>query len=597
MEVLGPMSERMATLVSVNVGMPRDVEWQGRTVHTGIWKQAVDGPCRVRRLNLDGDGQGDLAGHGGEQRAVYVYQLDSYRHWREQLQRDDFVFGQFGENFTVDGLGDDEVCIGDRYRIGSALFEVTQPRVTCYRVGIRMNEPRMPALLVGHGRPGFYLRVLEEGAVRGGDEIIKVATGPEQMTVESVNALLYLDGHHDPELLGRALRIPALSPGWQGSLRALLDEQAGGAPGGGNAGLTATGPPPAWPGFRPLRVSSKRSETTSVVSLELDADDGRPLARALPGQFVTLRLEPGSGPPPLVRSYSLSGSPDGARYRISVKVEPHGAAGRYLRDAVEVGDRIDVAAPRGRFTLDDGARPVALVSAGVGVTPVLAMLHALSSGRTAREVWWFQGARNGAEHPFADEANGLLASLPRARSRVWYSRPDPTDRVGVDYDEVGHITADAIAATGVPIESEFYVCGPPAFMDQLRAGFDALGVSPARLHTEVFGAEGRITPGVVGQTTRPPHPPEGRQGTGPLVSFVRTGFNVRWDDAFTSILELAEACDVPVRWSCRTGVCHTCETGLLDGTVAYDPQPLEPPGAGNVLVCCSRPGSNLAVDL
>jgi len=591
------MSERVATLVSVNVGMPRDVEWQGRTVHTGIWKQPVEGPCRVRRLNLEGDGQGDLAGHGGEQRAVYVYQLGSYRHWREQLQRDDFVFGQFGENFTVDGLGDDEVCIGDRYRIGSALFEVTQPRVTCYRLGIRMNEPRMPALLVGHGRPGFYFRVLEEGAVQGGDEVIKVATGPDQMTVESVNALLYLDGHHDPELLRRALRVPALSPGWQGSFRALLDEQVRGAPGGGNAGLTATGPPPEWAGFRPLRVAGKGSETTSVVSLELDADDGRPLARALPGQFVTLRLEPGGGAPPLVRSYSLSGPPDGARYRISVKVEPHGAAGRHLRDAVEIGDRLEVAAPRGRFTLDDGAGPVALVSAGVGVTPVLAMLHALSAGRATREVWWFHGARNGTEHAFAHEVSALLASLPRARRHVWYSRPDPNDRVGVDHDEVGHITADAIAATGVPTESEFYLCGPPAFMDALRAGIDALGVSPARVHTEVFGAEGSITPGVVAQAARPAHPPGGRTGTGPLVSFVRTGLNVRWDDAFTSILELAETCDVPVRWSCRTGVCHTCETGLLDGTVAYDPEPLEPPGAGNVLVCCSRPGSDLAVDL
>ncbi len=236
------MSERVATLVSVNVGMPRDVEWHGRTVHTGIWKQAVEGPCRVGRLNLDGDGQGDLAGHGGEIRAVYVYQLGSYRHWREQLGRDDFVFGQFGENFTVEGLGDDEVCIGDRYRIGSALFEVTQPRVTCYRVGLRMDEPRMPALLTGHGRPGFYFRVLEEGAVQAGDEVLEVAAGPEQMTVESVNALLYLDGHHDPELLRRALRIPALSPGWQGSFRALLDDQAEGASGGGNAGLTATAP-------------------------------------------------------------------------------------------------------------------------------------------------------------------------------------------------------------------------------------------------------------------------------------------------------------------------------------------------------------------
>ena len=591
------MQERVATLVSVNVGMPRDVEWQGRTVHTGIWKQAVEGPCRVRRLNLEGDGQGDLAGHGGEQRAVYVYQLDSYRHWREHLGRDDFVFGQFGENFTVDGLGDDEVCIGDRYRIGSALFEVTQPRVTCYRVGLRMDEPRMPALLTGHGRPGFYFRVLEEGEVRAGDEIVAVAPGPERMSVESVNALLYLEGHHDPEQLRRAVRIPALSPGWQGSFRALLDDQAQGASGGGNAGLTATAPPPGWSGFRPLRVAAKCSETTSVVSLELDADDGAPLAHALPGQFITLRLEPGGDRPPLVRSYSLSGPPDGVRYRISVKVEPHGAAGRLLRDAVEVGDRIDVAAPRGRFTLDDGARPVALVSAGVGVTPVLAMLHALSAGRATREVWWLHGARNGTEHAFAQEAASLLSSLPRARRRVWFSRPDPSDRLGVDHHEVGHITADAIAATGVPTDSGFYLCGPPAFMDALRAGIDALGVSPDRVHTEVFGAEGTITPGVVARAPRPAHPPDGRTGTGPLVSFVRTGLSVRWDDAFTNILELAEACDVPVRWSCRTGVCHTCETGLLDGMVAYDPEPLEPPGADNVLVCCSRPGSDLAVDL
>ena len=145
----------MARLLSVNVGLPRDIEWNGRTVHTGIWKDPVLGRCRVGRLNLEGDRQGDLAGHGGEQRAVFVYQIESYRYWQEQLKRTDFVHGQFGENFTLEGLPDDTVCIGDRYRIGSALFEVTQPRVTCYRVGIRMNEPRMPALLTSSGRPGF----------------------------------------------------------------------------------------------------------------------------------------------------------------------------------------------------------------------------------------------------------------------------------------------------------------------------------------------------------------------------------------------------------------------------------------------------------
>jgi MOSC domain-containing protein YiiM len=139
------------------------VSWHGRTVHTGVWKAPVDGPVMVRRLNIDGDGQGDLGGHGGVHRAVFVYQLGSYNHWQRFLDRDDFTHGQFGENFTVDGLPDDEVCVGDRFRIGGALFEVSQPRVTCYRVGLRMDDPRIPALLVEHHRPGFYLRVLEEG--------------------------------------------------------------------------------------------------------------------------------------------------------------------------------------------------------------------------------------------------------------------------------------------------------------------------------------------------------------------------------------------------------------------------------------------------
>ena len=203
-----------ARLLSVNVGLPRDVAWQGKTVRTAVWKEAVRGPRVVRRLNVDGDGQGDLAGHGGEHRAVFVYQMDSYRYWQSELGRNDFVYGQFGENFTVEGLSDREVCIGDRYRIGGALFEVTQPRVTCYRVGIRMNEPQMAALLVARGRPGFYLRVLEEGEVEAGDEIVQVGAGPERMTISEIDALLYLPGRSRSQL-ERALRIPALSAGWR----------------------------------------------------------------------------------------------------------------------------------------------------------------------------------------------------------------------------------------------------------------------------------------------------------------------------------------------------------------------------------------------
>ncbi|MGV8965772.1 MAG: MOSC domain-containing protein [Cellulomonas sp.] len=591
------MSEQNARLVSVNVGMPRAVAWRGRTVLTGIWKEPVQGPRQVRRTNVEGDGQGDRVGHGGEQRAVYVYQLDSYGYWRDQLHRDDLDFGQFGENFTVDGLSDDDVCIGDQFRIGSAVFEVTQPRVTCYRVGIRMNEPRMAALLTGHGRPGFYFRVREEGAVRAGDEIVKIADGAGGMTVAAINALLYVDRHPDPVLLDRAVQIPALSPGWRDSFGALLAQQRSGGLGGGNAGLTALGPPPAWPGFRTLRVVARRAESASVLSLALEADDGAPLSTPLPGQFVVLKLEPGHGAPPLVRSYSLSGPPGRTRFRVAVKVEPHGAAGQYLRTTVDVGDQIKVAAPRGQFTLDGGERPVVLVSAGVGVTPVLAMLHALHDRRSTREIWWLHGTRNGAEHAFAEEVRSLLAALPHARARIWYSRPDLEDHLGTAFDELGHLTPEAVAATGAPMDGEFYLCGPAPFMDAMRAGLDDLGAPTARVHSETFGARSAITPGIVSTPLRAPHQPDGVPGTGPVVSFVRTGLNVRWGDAFTSILELAEACDVPVQWSCRTGVCHTCETGLLEGEVAYAPDPLEPPGAGNLLVCCSQPSGDLTVDL
>src|SRR5262249_35644147 len=222
----------MAQLLSVNVGLPRDIAWKGRTVHTAIWKNPVSGRRRVGRLNIEGDGQGDLAGHGGEQRAVFVYQIESYRYWQKQLKRTDFVHGQFGENLTVEGLPDDAVCIGDRFQIGSAVFEVSQPRVTCYRVGIRMNEPRIPALLTSSGRPGFYLRVLEEGEIGAGDEIVKVGQAEERMTVAEINALLY-SPHHPHDYLERALRIKALSPGWRRSFQALLQ----GAGSTGNAGL------------------------------------------------------------------------------------------------------------------------------------------------------------------------------------------------------------------------------------------------------------------------------------------------------------------------------------------------------------------------
>ncbi|MGA3301414.1 MAG: MOSC domain-containing protein, partial [Candidatus Acidiferrales bacterium] len=392
-----------AKLVSLNVGLPRDVAWRGKTVRTGIWKNPVQSRLMVRRLNIDGDGQGDLGGHGGPNRPVFVYQLDSYRYWERELSRSDFSYGQFGENFTIEGWPDDEVCIGDRFRIGGALFEVSQPRVTCYRVGIRMDEPRMAALLVAQHRPGFYFRVLEEGEVGAGDEIIKVADGAERMSVAEIDGALYLRGHTRDQL-ERALRIPALSAGWKESFQALLEQEDTAGAAAGNAGLApSSGPPPAWAGFRPLRVSRIEKESSTVKSFSLMPADDRPLVAALPGQFIILRIKPNADGPPVLRNYSLSDLPSDDHYRVSVKLEENGAASTYLHRHVGVGDVLDVAAPRGAFTLGPDGKKVVLISAGVGATPVLAMLHALAGEASPREIWWLYGARNRDDHPFAEE--------------------------------------------------------------------------------------------------------------------------------------------------------------------------------------------------
>jgi ferredoxin-NADP reductase/MOSC domain-containing protein YiiM len=572
----------VATLLSVNVGRPRDVTWQGRLVHTGIWKEPVSGPVMARRLNLDGDGQGDLAGHGGEQRAVMVYQADSYDHWRGALGRSDLTFGIFGENFTVDGLADDEVCIGDRYRIGDAEFEVSQPRTTCYRVGIRLNEPQMAALLVSHRRPGFYFRVVREGLVRAGDAIVKVADGPEQISVASTDALLYLpDG--DVATARRLLHIPALSPGWQGSFRDLVAQ----------ADNPRSGPAePAWAGFRQLRVAGMVHETELVTSVYLEQLDGRALPTPRPGQYVTLRL-PDAGDPVPVRSYSLS-SFTKTSYRISVKRESQGVASGYIATRLAVGDDVDVAAPRGEFVLGEDDGPVVLLSAGIGVTPVLAMLEGLAAQQSERRVWWLHTTNEPATHSFADEVRGLVNVLPAATSRVFYTAvQDGRSEVGVIH---GRLDGAALAELTLPPNAVAYVCGPARFMEAMTVALGDLGLAPDHIHTEMFGSLSAINPGVVSAERASPHAPA-RTGSGPMVTFARADVSTAFDEELASLLELAEACDVPTRWSCRTGVCHTCATPLLSGAVTYSPKPLTDPAPGEVLLCCSRPESAVVLDL
>ncbi len=522
---------------------------------------------------------------------------NSYRHWASYLGRSDLVAGIFGENLTVEGLADDEVCIGDRFRIGGAVVEVSQPRDTCYRVGIRLNNPEIPALLVAHRRPGFYFRVIREGEIGAGDRIEKLMDGPERMTVAAIDALLY-SAEHPLEALRRAVRIPALSLDWQGSMQALLAAaEAGGTTGNAGLGLGASAPL-AWRGFRPAVVVASVEESADVRSFELAAEDGSPLPSALPGQYIMVRIRPRPDAPAVTRNYSLCGPPGTHTYRIGVKNE-HGLASGFLHQSVRTGSRLEISAPRGSFTLAVGATPAVFVSAGVGITPMLAMLHgaAAANATPSRPVWWLHSARDRAHHPFAKEADDLLVALRASHRCVTYSRAAPGDRLGQDFDRAGHLSLELLQELGIPREADFYLCGPPRFLDDFQKGLAAWGIPWPRVHVEVFGPASPLTPGIASVAAALPHRPDGPAGCGPMVTFLRSGLAVPWDPRFGNLLGLAEACAVPVRWACRSGVCHNCESGLIEGELAYAPEPLDPPAEGNALICCSTPRSAVGLDL
>lgn len=294
---------------------------------------------------------------------------------------------------------------------------------------------------------------------------------------------------------------------------------------------------------------------------------------------------------------------------MSVKHDPNGAASSFLHNQVHAGDVLEGSAPRGTFTLRPGDAPVVLASAGIGATPVLAMLHSLASTGSTREVWWLYGARNGTQHPFAKESRKLLKGLARGQSYIVYSQPDAEDQIGLDYDSAGHLDVPLLDRLGVARNADFYLCGPSSFLRSFTAGLRQWGADSTRIHTEIFGPEEPVTPGIepgiapgiargtAPATRLPAHPPAGTPGLGPKISFVRSGLTVPWDSRFSSLLELAEACDVPVKWSCRTGVCHTCECALIGGAVNYQRDPLTPPAQGNLLICCSEPRSDIEIDL
>ena len=576
-------------VISINVSLPKEVDWHGKKITTSIFKTPVEGRRHVGKLNIEGDGQSDLQAHGGEHRAVYIYQKDSYDYWKKELGREDLHYGQFGENLTVEGLPDSEVCIGDRFQVGTVIFEVTQPRVTCYKVGFSTGVPEMPALLVRHKRPGFYCRVIREGDMETGDEIIQLSNGKGAMTIVEVDGLLYSNAH-PVDRLRQALDIEALSAGWRGSLRALYDAAVSGTA-SGNAGLAPPAMLAAWQGFLPFTVTKIVGESEGVRSFELSPADGRCLPEFVAGQHIVVKI-PGPGGAPVIRMYSLCGPVNPTSYRIGVKTEPNGVGSDYMHHHLQAGDRLEISAPRGVFTLTPNTRPLILLGAGIGITPLLAMLYAVAAHRNDREVWWIYTTQDKGHYPFREEVQQISGSLVNYRGQISFTRPRAGEIPGRDFDTSGRLTTEKLKQLNLPGDGDYYLCGPPAFMVGVSTVLKSLGIPESAIKQESFG---NLALAVDGK--KPPHVPEGSPGEGPLVRFAKSGIGFKWHPRFVSLLEAAEACDVPVSWACRVGVCHRCETTLFSGEVNYLSAPLDQPTGGNVLICCSAPRTDVQLDL
>lgn len=554
-------------LASLNVSLPREVVDGARTVSTGIFKSPVRRRLALGRLNLEGDGQADLVAHGGVNRAVYVYSLVHYRQWRAELARDDLAPGSFGENFTVEGLTDTEVLIGDRYRVGSALVEVSQPRNPCFKLGLRLGDPQLPQRLVAASRPGFYLRVIEEGEVGTGDDLDLVERDDTSLSVALINDLYWKPGG-DRDLLRRGADLAALSPGWRDGLRDVLERPA-----------PVPAPSAAWTGFRPFVVTRIVAETAAVRSLYLAPGDGNPLPAHLPGQAVAVRVPVPGASGAVLRSYTVSQAARPATLRITVKRQ--GLASTFLHDGVHTGDTLELAAPRGSFTPQaDGSRPLALVSAGLGITPMVAMLDALTERGSDRPTWFIHGARNTAELALVAEVADLARAHPNVHTHLALSAPRPGDRC----ESVGRVDAALVARLLRDPDLDAFVCGPTSFTTSLLEGLATWGVPTAQLHHESFGGPpAAVTPLA--------------PGTGPRIQFARSAVTAAYNDAAPSLLQFAEGLGLTPPYGCRTGICQSCAVPVLDGEVDYSYPPLATPPAGQALLCCSTPRTPLVLDL
>ena len=524
--------------------------------------------------------------------AVYAYPVEHYPFWENELGRSDFPFGEFGENLTIDGVSEEAVRVGDILRVGGALLQVTQPRIPCYKLALRMGEGMdFPRRFQESGRVGFYLRVLEEGEIGADDDIERVDTDAHSVSIaEFIH--IYLHETHEPESLKRVLASRDLGDAWRIYLEKMLEK------------AVPVPSPSGWSGYRTFVVDRKIPESETITSFYLVPEDGQALPPFRPGQFLTFRLEIPGQSMPITRTYTISDCPNSQYYRLSIKREAApanrpdvapGLSSNYFHNDIEPGAKLCVKAPRGEFWLDPADdTPVVLLSGGVGVTPMISMLNTIVAAGSQRPVWFVHGTRNGREHALGAHLRRLATEHDNVHLHFRYSRPGPGDVEGRDFDDVGHVNVELLKRLLPPAAYDFYLCGPTPFMRSLYNGLLDWGVAEGRIHYEFFGPVAALKEGAEKTQNRITSDDNSSEFD---VVFERSGMTVAWEPGIDSILELAEAHGLRPDYSCRSGICHTCMCKLVAGQVEYFVEPADLPDPGCVLICCSKPKSDVIVEL
>jgi uncharacterized protein len=572
---------RAAHVVAVSVARPRWQEMYGRRVFSSIVREPSTAPIRFQPGGVEGH---ETAVHTEE---VFCFFAEHYDMWSQRLGVERAAWGNchWGENLMLAGMPlEDNLHIGDRFRIGEALLEVTSPRIPCFKLSWRLGQPEsFLGDLIKSGRMGCYFRVIDAGAIGPSDTVTRESCAPSAITVMGLSNLLHDPNITDLDVLRRTLATPGLGGQASEMIRKRLNALTDGQLPSRNR----------WQGWRRFSVTNVKDTARGIKSFHIAPLDGGPIGGYRAGQFLTVRLPERAGS--LIRSWSISDyDQEGGSYRLSIKREPNGVASTFMHDRLAVGDILDVRPPSGRFMLDrSGFLRTVMISAGIGVTPLVAMLKAHAErGAEAPPLLWVHAARSGEEHAFSDEVEAALAALPNAVRRIFYSLPGDADLAKLRHDRTGRFRADAIAELlsetyklapfGRELEltgdnSDFYLCGPHSFEEMVKQGLTACGVNPALIRSESFRPSGQPRDAI-------PTPEEAS------VKFVRSGKCVTWrsDDDLT-ILELAEKAGIAIENSCRLGTCGSCEIGIARGKVGYVAKPAADPAPGRILACCTQP--------